>query len=139
MEKLSLKINHPYTIVCISEMLAITQRMEITITGYDNQKQRYTYKPKSKRKEYYLYPAYRLEEHLIFEGHGLPFVLDSEENDRFLGNACFNFLTDNPADLREFLKKNCLTPLEGKQEKILYTTGKGSEDYHPLFPEKANE
>lgn len=113
------KINSPYTLVSISEWLAHTQRTEIIITRREESSGRYVFKKKGKRKEFYLPKPESLQEQLIFAGHNLPFVIDSETN-RFIGNAQFNFVTEKPQELKAFIEQHCLNPSASNFSKILY-------------------
>ncbi len=117
---IELKIKSAYTMIFISESLATTTKDEIIITGLDEKRQRYIFKRRGSRKEYYLPPTEQLQERLFFEGHNLPLMVDTETN-RFSGNACFNFVTDYPQILREFIKTKCLNPSPVTFEKILYS------------------
>jgi hypothetical protein len=117
------KIKGKYTIVAVSGM-AITIRNEIVITAtLSNDKEnrpRFAYVNRGKRKEFVLPAGNDLEKHLLFEGHDLPFTVDSETN-RFCGDGNLNFVTDKPEDLKSFLQKHCLNPSPAKFKKIFFT------------------
>lgn len=132
-----LEIGKQYTFIYITGM-ATTGRHELTITG-KNPDGRFTYKLKGKRKEFLLPTDSTLhKDYLIFKGHSLSYVLDSDSN-RFYGNARFNFVTTTPQLLREDLEKNCLNPSPEKWAKIMYTTGQGDDpQYDPLFTDPYN-
>ena len=109
-----------YTIVKIAE-LAVCFRLEFIALEVDNSTGRTLARPKGKRKTLFLPPPEQFENQLIFEGHDLPFILDSETL-RFSGNAYFNFVTDDPQTLREYLESKCLNPSPEKFAKIHYTS-----------------
>ena|SRR5579872_3350426 len=130
-------VSKKYTLIYISAA-AITFRKEITIARFDESTGRHVAKEKGKRTPYYLPAADKLQDYLVFEGHNLPLVIDSD-TDRFTGNAQFNFVTDNPAGLKAFIEMKCLNPSPDKFARILYTgtDRSGSSDLAetPLFPE----
>jgi hypothetical protein len=135
------QIKGNYTLVGISGM-AVTIRSEIIITAAlpkdRKNRQRYSYKHKYKAKEFFLPAGDDLEKHLIFEGHDLPFTVDSE-TDRFCGDANFNFVTDKPRELKTFIVSYCLNPSPAKFNKVFYTgTDRNDTEYPeslPLFTE----
>lgn len=129
------EIDGKYTLVAISEGLAHSIRHEIVITGFNDGCDRFTFKEngRGKRREFFLPGAEKLDQQLVFEGHFLPFVLDSE-TDSFCGNAMFNFVTDDPAELRLFIKQYCLNPSPTTFGKCLYSPGNKSDIRNlPLF------
>jgi hypothetical protein len=114
------KMHTEYTIVSVSKWMAHTTRSEVTITGYDTVFKRCLCRRNGTRKQFLVDPDRELARQLIFAGHRLPFLLDSETGS-FIGNALFNFVTDQPAELRSFILRNCLNPSEENFRKILYS------------------
>jgi len=124
-----------YTLIQISDWSATTQKDEIIITGFLEKSQRYSFKRKGSRKEYFL-PAID-NNCLVFEGHGLPLKVDSETN-RFVGNARFNFVSDDAEALKHYIGAHCLNPDASSLQKIYVTPDKNREaidfpSYDPLF------
>jgi len=84
------------TLIEISPWMAMTVKREIEITGELGGK--ITFKPKGKRKQYYL-PVFT-ESSLVFEGWDLPIKIDSEIEKQGVyfmtstsrGNACLNLV-----------------------------------------------
>ena len=114
------KIGGKYTIVKISDALAHTMKAEIQIVGFDQELGQHIYTFKGKRKRFLIGKERELDKQLVFEGHALPILVDSD-TDRFMGNGRFNFVTDDPAGLKAFIEKNCLNPSPEKFEKILHS------------------
>lgn len=114
--------------------MATTQRMELEITGFSNN--RPTFKAKGKRKQYYL-PTLT-ESTLIFEGWDLPIKTDSDVSKQdgiftssiTRGNACLNLT--GPKDLIEYyvLKKN-LNDAFTRLDEVIWIDG---EREVPVFP-----
>lgn len=130
---IQLKVNQKYTCIRISGF-ATCVKYEIIITGIASNGS-YICKNKGKRKEYYFNGD--LRDMLLFEGHGLPLLVDSETN-RFFGNAKLNFVTDEPEKLRTYIGQNCLNPDLEVLHKIRVTpTDRNKVDGEgvPLFPE----
>ena len=130
-----LKEDTKYTVIKISDWLAITTKEEIIIIRYSSIYQRYIYRQKGRKKDLIL----PVDAHnwLFFEGHGLPLKLDSE-TDRFMGNTQFNFVASNPEQLKQYILNNCINPDTDLLEKIMVTPErrahrKGSYPYIPLF------
>lgn len=148
--KLQLKAGDKITMIQIGGM-AMTRKSEITITGFDEAKQRYTYKEGRKRKEYYL--PEKLNEVMLFKGHGLPLLVDTETN-KWSGNACFNFILANniertdtpmsivsastPEQLAEYIKGHQINDEFNGYGEILYTTPDDRDTEKLLFPDQAN-
>jgi hypothetical protein len=107
--------NQKYTIVEISDS-AITTRSEIETLGTDPATGRISYKIGRQQKRYDV-PS-NLDDVLVFQGHHLPFTVDVE-TESFVGNAQFNFVTDDLPTLRDFITNHCLNKTEGKFAKIL--------------------
>lgn len=131
--KFKFEVNQKYTVVVIGEFGA-TIRNEIVISRFDEAKQRYVFKVKGKRKEYYIPDG--IDEQLLFKGYGLPILVDTE-TDYFQGDANFNFVTDDPAPLKAFIEANCLNLTDEKRQRIMFS-GKDRRDsdtlsYKPLF------
>lgn len=134
------KVPGNYTRLRVSEWMATTDKDEITITGFQDTQKQYTYKHKGSKKEY-LFPL--TGDCLLFEGHNLPLLVDSETS-RFMGNACFNFVTDNPEELKEYIQKYCLNPDPCTFAKIMVTPAMNrdtahSPSYTPLFTDYETE
>jgi hypothetical protein len=138
---LQFKTDHKYTLIAISGWLAHTVRNEIIIIGFDERQKRHTFRHRRKKKAFYLPIDADIDDQLVFEGHELSFVLDTETN-RFAGNAAFNFVTDEPDLLRAFIEEKCLNPTPEKFNKILFTFTKrdGPADLTetPLFKTPSN-
>jgi hypothetical protein len=101
------------TVVLING-LGCTMRREIIIAG-QNEHGDYLYKFPHRRAIHRLQQPY-----LAFEGHQLrDFKLDSETN-IFLGNACYNFVTDEPEDLKAFLEEKNLNKEFNDWDNILF-------------------
>lgn len=124
-----------YTFIALNGFAA-TSKTELIITGFDESRRRYTFKMKGKRKEFYL--AGDLSEQMIFEGHDLPMKVDTETN-KWAGNACFNFVTDTPDELRPFLKSKNINPLFKNWGSVTFLKVDHDFEYQMLFPEDAAE
>jgi|GEM_PF-2237032 len=98
--------NEKYTWIGVSDFMATTFKREIIIM-HSNDAGRWIFKHKGKRKEYF-FPK-DTKDMLIFKGHNLPFIVDSE-TDRFFGNAKLNFVTDDPLKLKAHIKEYCINP-----------------------------
>lgn len=123
------KNNGQYTLVTVNVMCS---RKEITILGTDPISGRKMYKEGKGRKK--LLMPLNFENILVFEGHSLPFLLDSETN-RFIMDCHFHFLTDNAQELREFISSNCLNPDEYKFSRIYFSPKENrTDDKISLFP-----
>jgi len=97
------EIKGKYTIIGISDFLATTTKAEIEITNKIGD--RYTFKQRGKRKEFYL----RInKDSLVLKGFDIPFKVDSETGS-FCGNACINML-GTPEQIKEFIDKFNLNP-----------------------------
>lgn len=118
-----------YTIVTVH---VICTRKEITIHGTDPTSGCKMYKEGKGRKK--LLMPLNFENILVFEGHSLPFLLNSETN-RFVMDGHFHFLTDNAQELREFISNRCLNLDERKASKICFSTKENrTDDRISLFP-----
>ena len=126
-----LKENTKYTVINIPDWIPITQKEEIIIVRYSDLNQRYIYRCKGQKKEFLLpFDAY---EWLFFEGHDLPLKLDSETY-RYLANAAFNFVSDNPVQLKQYILNNCINPDPNLLKKILVTPEREEDDYWEDYP-----
>lgn len=125
--------NQKYTLVAIGGG-AFTSRSEMQTLEMDPASGRMICKVGRKRKRYYA-PS-DLKDILVFQGHGLPFILDSETSS-FVGNAQFNFVTDDPKGLKEFISEKCLNRTEQSFSNILvWGTDRSNIDLqtsNPLF------
>ncbi|MBT2561328.1 hypothetical protein J7E50_10840 [Pedobacter sp. ISL-68] len=135
------KTGSRYTIIKISEWLATTEKDEIIISGFLPSRQQYYFKHKRSKKEWLL-PKEDLK-WLVFEGHNLPLRLDSETN-RYMGNACINFVSDNPEELRGYIEKHCINTDRSLFSKIYITPEKDRETiinppYDQLFKDEDND
>lgn len=135
------KVPGDYTWITISDWLAITERDEITITGFLQKEQQYTYRYKGSKKEY-IFPLLDWK-CLLFEGHNLPLLIDSETN-RYMGNACFNFITDKPKELKQFIAVDCINPDPETFADIMVTPALNRDTgfnppYTPLFTDNDTE
>ena len=109
------EVNQKYTVVADGERNA-TIRSEIVIRRFDVNKQRYIFRIKGQRKEYYI-PS-DIDKHLLFKGHGLPFLVDTETI-YYANSVGFVFVTDDPAPLKAFIETNCLNLTDEKRRSIL--------------------
>lgn len=110
------KLKEKYTLVhIIVKGGYFRQEIVITSRTLDN---RFTYKIKGKRKEQFIPVEEELDKMLVFQGHNLPFVLNTERN-RFLLSTKLIFISDNPDVLRNFVNENCLNPSPLKWANIL--------------------
>ncbi len=128
------KVNEKYTLITVTDFLAITSKSEIIVTRSLPDK-RWAFRYRGKRKEYY-FPR-DLKHTLLFEGHNLPLLVDSETS-RWFGNAKFNFVTDQPEKLKAFIVQNCLNPDPEKLGMIRVTRADRYTVYdngQPLFPD----
>jgi hypothetical protein len=115
--KKQLQTGHAYTLVTITWM-ATTLRMEIFVTGHNPRINTYFYR-KSGNGKINTLTQRDLDQALVFEGHNIPFTLDTE-TDRFSGNAQYNFVTEDPITLKAFIQQHCLNPCRDNFDKILY-------------------
>ena len=123
-----------FTIGCI----ASTNKAEIVLTQKIGD--RWAFKMAGKRKEYYLKMD---SDNLIFIGHNLPIIADSEivrynGNKMFAGNACINVGGRNGESLKEikkFIIDNLQNPVTDEVlGKIIFHTEEGKETV--MFEEK---
>lgn len=100
-----LELKQEYTNIFISDSLGFTGRNQIIITQKINNK--YVFKQKGKRKEYYLILN---KDRMLFKGQ-IPFIVDSETG-HFSGNFMFNIIQNLPfsEDIKTFIEKNNLNP-----------------------------
>lgn len=129
-----LKENGKYTLITVSDFLATTTKREIIIT-HSVPNGKWVFKHKGERKKFYFPQDLRYT--LVFGGHDLPVLVDTETS-RFTGNALFNFVTDEPDKLKSFIVQHCLNPDPEKFHKIRVTPTDRSAvdgDGTPLFPE----
>lgn len=88
-----------------------------------------TFKERGKRKLFKL----RIDtSDLVFEGWDLPIKLDTETN-ICRGNACYNFVTNEPEKLKEFIKTKNLNDEFKKHAHIIWIDNNNNENL--LFPE----
>lgn len=129
--ELKLEVGKRYTVVHIGEALAMTIRHEITIT--DTEDEKYVYKEKGKRKEYYINPRNTF----IFAGWGLPLRVDTDDEVRRIvrGNACFNFVGDAEV-VRDYIDTKNLNP-GARKEIALIVNPKKDDGEELLYPELA--
>lgn len=129
-QEIELKTGVLYTIFNMDSFMALTHRKEVIITGVLND--RYTFKLKGKRKEFYL----DLDEcTAVFEGL-TPFKADSEF-DSFRGNACINIVGDLET-IKEYFETRQLNPYFEKWRVLIV----GEDTKTPervLYPEIAQE
>lgn len=133
--KIKLNINSKYTIIQIREWYPVAKREEIKITGYDSKARRYIYEYKGSSIKWLL--PDNADSWLFFKGHNLPMKLDIETA-HFKSNGHFNFVSDNPDQLRQYILNNCINTDPDLLEKIMVTPErrahrKGSYPYIPLF------
>jgi hypothetical protein len=136
MNQLSFEPGHKYTLITMG---ALSTRKEIIITRQDQDK-RFVYREKGSKKEFYLPDISKLQQKLIFAGHDIPIVLDSE-TDAFMVDANCNFVTDDPAALRALLESTCLTSLSDKKDCIQYRHPNNPSDsaYEFLYPSNTQD
>jgi len=123
------------TIFEISPWMAMTVKREIEITGELGGK--VTFKPKGKRKQYYL-PTFT-ESSLVFAGWDLPIKIDSEVEKMgtyFMistsrGNACLNLV--GPIEtIREYVQTKNLNENFTRFDEVIHIDG---EKETPVFPD----
>jgi len=114
------------TLIEISPWMAMTVKREIEITGELNGK--VTFKPKGKRKQYYL-PTFT-ESSLVFEGWDLPIKIDSEiekQGSYFVtttsrNNACLNLV--GPIEtIREYIQTKNLNEKFARFDVVIQIEG----------------
>jgi len=130
-----IKIGNKLTIFEIG-FIASTVKREIEITRKMNE--RLVFRIKGKRKEFYL-PD--LTKCLVFVGHNLPIISDSEierssGNVVFAGNACINVGSRDGGAIdiiKQFILDNALSPSNEILSKIVFVDRDDSETI--IFPE----
>lgn len=131
------EINGEYTIFEISCMAWSVSR-KIIITGKQND--RYTFKLKGKRKQFYLNISNTTA---VFKGFNIPFYVDSDEENtingskKFHGNACLNFV-GKKEDIKNWIDENNLNENLNKAV-ILAVEDVEKEVYSVVYPEIAKE
>ena len=129
-EQINLKTGVLYTVFSMDSFMALTHRKEVIITGLHND--RYTFKMKGKRKEYYL----DLDEcSAVFEGE-TPFKADTEFNS-FRGNACINVVGDMET-IKRYFDTRQLNPYFEKW-RVLVVEDKINTPERVLYPDMAKE
>lgn len=124
--ELKLEVGKKYTVVNIDSMLAMTHRVELTITDKacnKNGEPLFVYKQKGKRTEYYLQP----KNGFIFEGWNVPFRVDTDGGSIMRGNACFNFVGDANV-IRDWIDNRNLNPDSDKRIALVVDNTKHSND-----------
>ena len=131
------EINKKYTIIGISEWMATTTKIEIQITRQINN--RFVFKAKGKRKEFYLQPL--KDNNLVFEGWDLPVRIDSEgdyvlepghvmASKIFRGNACINLIGDENV-IKDYVENKNLNEIFSSKGEIVYCKGKEEKVLYP--------
>jgi hypothetical protein len=118
---MELQHGQPYTIVVNTYSPERTCRKEAHVMNYYPAYQIYVLRIAGCKEM--LYAGEDNKNLLIFEGHRLPFVLDSERNVRSARSG-FNFLTDDPKSLRLLIREKCLNL--GLDRPIYYSSLPGS-------------
>ncbi len=105
-EETGLEIGKTYWMYMVSSGMASTCKYRITIKDIE-EKESYaqyknllsiTFREKGKRKDTEIY----LKKSMLFLETEIPLAIDSDYNN-FSMNACMNFVTDNPEELRQFI------------------------------------
>lgn len=128
-------INGEYTIFEISSFMACSVRRKIIITGKQND--RYTFKLKGKRKQFYLNITNTTA---VFKGFNIPFYVDSDEENTingtksFHGNACLNFV-GKVEDIKKWIDENNLN--ENLNKAVILAVENGV--YSVVYPDIARE
>jgi hypothetical protein len=135
---LKLKQYQGYTFLSITQYPGIATRTEINIINYSPCGGYYKYRQAGKKKVHDLFEAGEIDQWLFFEGHDLPFILETEVNaGRLLG--VFNFVSSSPGELRIYIKRYLLNPSVDKFRKMLFTPWEEKDASEPqsrfLFPE----
>lgn len=115
------------TLISVSEILQTTARREITCTRQVEDRQ--AYKARGKKQEYFLKPEPGV---LIFEGWSLPYSTDTDTK-HFISNGCINFITDKPADLRQFIKDKNINQQFNRFDLVMYCKPDTVHPYMELF------
>jgi hypothetical protein len=112
----TLKIGQRVTLLKIDDMMAMSHRYELEIrsvldpepVGYEGRKQRVaTVRQRRKRKEFYLDLE---EDDILLDGWEVPFIMDTESDGVFAGNACFNLVGD-PDAIRQCIETRAALPI----------------------------
>ena len=137
---IDLKINGKYTIIEISDFLACSIKTEITITQKIGE--RYVFKQRGKRKEYYLKEFNKGM--LFFENWDLWIIPDSDfkvnmgdfTTKSFKGNALLNIVGE-PEKIKSFIDSFNLNPLLDKG--IVIATGENNDKEIPVYMDLAEQ
>ena len=116
----------PKTRLTLVSLNGIAMSVKAEIEVGEDYHETSTFKARGKRKIYKL----RIDKgDLVFEGWDLPIKLDTETN-TCRGNACYNFVTNEPEKLKEFIKTKNLNDefynyahilwIDGEEENLLY-------------------
>ena len=124
------KIGQKLTLVTINSM-ALTIKSEIELIDYNGLFFVFKYKKKGER---YLLKLGKTD--LVFEGWNLPIIADTETN-YYRGNACLNFLSESPEQLRGYIEKNNLNPYFCRKGIVIYIDANNEE--HLLYPEEVEQ
>lgn len=140
-EETGLKVGEKYTLLKVSEFMANTVKIEITITGFKQVEQYAQYnnllmiifKQRGKRKEQGFYLK---KSDVYLRGWDLGIVIDSDTEKGFKGNALINLVADNPEGLIKIFENNYIC---GERGIIFYTSEEDilKDDGKPLFMEEA--
>jgi hypothetical protein len=104
-------VNHPYTIVFIHALTGVTMMAEITIIGIDTKLGRCLYRLRNSEQQGTL-PA-NFDQVMVFNGHDLGFTVG-----RYGKPGFFDFASDDPIKLEEFILANCLNLKEQNHYRI---------------------
>lgn len=133
--KIKLKINRKYTVIQMREWYPVAKREEIKVISYDPKTGIYIYKYRHSQIKWLL--PHVADKWLFFKGHDLQLQLDIETA-YFKSNGQFNFVSNNPEQIRQYILNNCINPDPELLMKIMVTPkrkedNKGDYDYIPLF------
>jgi hypothetical protein len=131
MQDVTLKSGAKYTLIHISQT-GICFRREFEVISEDQGN--YEIKIKDQQARQILF-ARQVTEALIFKGHDLPLLVDSD-TPHFAMNRRFNFVTHSPRLLRVFIVEQCLNLSDEKKARIWYRGFEpADEESQPLFNE----
>lgn len=112
------------TLIIISELMATTVKREIIITRIVGD--RVAYRTRTHRKEYFLAVT---SDVLVFDGWSLRYAVDVST-----ANRMYNFVTEKPRDLGNYIHQHNVNPRFDKWYKIYWQPGiKRGEQLVPLF------
>mgnify|MGYP000555965748 CR=1 FL=1 len=122
----TLEVGKAYTMLRIDSFLAMCHKSSIVITR--QQGERFIYKEKGKRKEFYAPdPAKNDNSVMYFDCPATDFKVDTDGGGIMRGNACFNFTSPSPEQLRELISAHCINPNDEMLAHCMYCNGENEE------------